>query len=165
MTREQKIAKARRLKVRGLSYGEVAMKVGVCKGTVRRWLNPEEAARNRAASREWKRRNPDKTSAYDREYAETHKKACSQCGGPLIHDAKTEICMECRMDNRDFKYRQLERLWAEGKTYPEIQEEMGWTRDYLAVTMDRARDMGYHLPYRYTKGKRGGSKFPEQVAA
>ena len=40
MTRDQKIATARRLHERGLSHAEIAERFGVAKGTVQKWLAP-----------------------------------------------------------------------------------------------------------------------------
>ena len=46
------------------------------------------------------------------------------------------------------------RRWLAGESMPKIAAAMGWSRGMLAVSMDRYREQGYDLPYRYkVRGK------------
>lgn len=114
-------------------------------------------ARRHEAKKEWQR-NFDSSPA--------GRLPCPRCGKPMgagsvsnRNQRKNELCATCRHDEYDRKARKVVRLWAEGKTYPEIQGEMGWSSGMLSVMMSRYRADGYELPYRY-RGQRSGTKFP-----
>jgi hypothetical protein len=137
----------------------------------------------RVKQREWRARHPDRVRAenkrrraakreWEREWlaSDVSRVKCSQCGqlcgaGSAKPSKTPAICASCIHDEYDRKARCVERLWNEGKTYPEIASEMGWSKGHLAREMDRYREDGYDLPYRYKTGKRNATKFPEQVAA
>lgn len=162
MSREQKIEKARALKAQGLSYGEVAERVGVHKKTIRRWLVPGEAERDRQTSLAWKHRNKGWLREYDAGYREAHMGECSSCGGEMDPKWDGGICMACREEEKDRRARQIERWWGEGLRLPDIADLLGWSREHLAVEFHRLREQGYDLPYRYRLSE---PRFPEQVAA
>lgn len=88
----------------------------------------------------WGTKNPSKRS-----------KHCNSCRLAAEHEATHE------------RGRRLEAWWAEGLSYPEISQKLGWGSGDIGVELDRFRGLGFHLPYRYTTGKRKGSKFPDQV--
>lgn len=72
---------ARALYVPGVfRYEDVARKLGVSATTIRRWLNPEEAERNRQQSRAAKVRR---------------KGSCSQCGRSTSYDNENGRCTRC----------------------------------------------------------------------
>lgn len=57
----------------------------------------------------------------------------------------TEDCPSCRARAR---YRQIEQLWNEGRSFPEIMAELDVSQGFLAGTVNRMRRNGYNLPYR-----------------
>lgn len=63
-----RVARARQLRFEGLTYREIAERLGVSQRTAYRWLNFEYAERNREQSRAWKARNAEANRKRDREY-------------------------------------------------------------------------------------------------
>lgn len=57
LTRDEKIATARRLRAEGVTLADIATRLGVTGGTVWKWCNPEKAA---AADLKSKGRRPDR---------------------------------------------------------------------------------------------------------
>ena len=142
MTRAQTIAKAQELRQReGLSYAQLEERLGVPGSTLNEWLNAEVAARSRQRG----------------------KVSCPQCGGEMSE--RSTLCEECRHDQADALAREVEKWWAEGATFPEIQERLGWAKGTLSGALDRWREQGYSFPYRYKPGRRNATKYSEQVAA
>lgn len=91
-------------------------------------------------------------------------------GGSAWPSRDMEVCRSCdnarRVDEGHERHRLVERLWNEGASQEEIREVLGWrVGSATSVAIYEARAAGYHLPYRYTTGRRAGRKFPEQVAA
>lgn len=158
MTREQKIAKARKLRAQRLTYSEIADRLGVPLSTVHRWINPERTApyRNGRAV------DPERARLVDRIYNRTHRAECPSCGGEMDRGTgrKGGICATCRADEVDRRARQIERWWAEGLTLNEIADALGWSAGHVKHEFHLLREKGYDLPYRYSLSK---SRFPEQV--
>lgn len=145
-----KVEKARQLRETGLSYPNIAAKLGVSKATVRRALRPERAARDRALARAYKARNREALRAYDARRAREHRGTCTTCGGFMgIGNAEDGTCRGCVSRQHHAVGEKLVRLWGEGKLYPEIMAEMGWTKDHLNVALHTYRAEGFDLPYRY----------------
>lgn len=149
MNREQKIARAKELRAEGMTYGKIAAKVGSSYATVYRWLNPDYIEKQRQASREWKARNKKHCAKYDKEYKESHRGECSQCGGEMDRYYDGGVCSSCRFDNRDRRARKIERWWAEGLSIREIADRLAWSEGSLSREMGHLRRMDYDLPYRY----------------
>ena len=76
MTREQKIATARQYKADGWKLEALADEFDVSESTIKKWLNPEYAARCNAKSAEW-RRSP-KGKALNKRWWERKKAAKSR---------------------------------------------------------------------------------------
>lgn len=146
MTREQKIATARKLRAKGATYKAIGEQVGVSASTVVRWLNPGAAERSRTASLAWKRRNRKRHNAHCRRWYYDSKVPCPRCGQPMTQGAR--LCRACRSDDADRKARQVEQWWAEGLTISEIAERLGTTVSTVRVSMNHWRRLGYDLPYR-----------------
>jgi hypothetical protein len=163
MTREQKIARAQRLRDEGLLLREIAEEMGLS-GTRAAWrlVNPErvheqELARN-AYKRQWEKEAP--------------RGNCEDCGDELGIDSARRghrTCRTCyelrRAEVVDERARRIVEWWAEGLTLKEIATKLGWTLGHIAQEFDRLREKGYDLPYRYRTGVRNATKFPDQVAA
>jgi hypothetical protein len=108
--------------------------------------------------------------------SEKSRAVCPDCGEKLApgsarphlvrrrekaRGTQNQSCPGCARKKR----KQIMSWWAEGLTMPEICELLGISKTQLAVDMVRMRELGYDLPYRYTTGKRAGTKHPDQVAA
>jgi transposase len=165
MTREQKIAKARALLAAGRTFGDVAAAIGVSKRTVRRWLVPGEAERDRQRARAWKARNRSHLRDYNLRYDAEHGPPCSQCGQRRNSRRRGPLCEGCIKDGIDHRARQIEQWWAEGLKLKEIAERLGWSVGHVSMEMDRLRAKGYALPYRRRTGSKNATKFPEQAVA
>lgn len=118
-----------------------------------RWIkdNPERAkALRRKSSAKQRRDHPERVRAARRRASRKRRVVCTVCGGLAGIDAmKTTICLPCRMEAAELKYRQLEQLWKEGATLIEIAELLGYsTRNSLSQIMFDLRKKGYDLPFR-----------------
>jgi hypothetical protein len=165
LSREQKIEKAQKLRDDGLTYREIAERMGCSIPVARRLVNPESLQRKYAYDKAWKDRNREHVRAVDRAYRRTVRATCTSCEGQMGIGSKADgICLECRKDTYHLRCLRIERLWAEGKTFPELMAEFGWNEGRLSVEIHRMRDYGYDLPYRY-QHHTSAPRFPEQVAA
>ena len=101
---------------------------------------------------------------------ESHRGTCVDCGTTLTSrsgwssDHPRERCRPChlaaeakRVSERD---RELEALWADGKSLREIATHFGWSNIHASVEMVNARERGASLPYRYATGRKNSTKFP-----
>lgn len=61
-------------------------------------------------------------------------------------------CLACRVAVKEAVWRELQSLWAEGRSMPEIRAAFGWTHGHLSVEMTRMRAAGWDLPHRYKLG-------------
>lgn len=164
VTREQKIATARKLRESGLTYREIGERFGVGHACVWKWLHPDVVAESNR--RDNQRRAPQK-----RAYAQSKRAACEDCGTPLSAGSswpsrrRTGKCRTCweldEAERIEPRRRQIEEWWAEGLSLRAIAERLGWSRDHLSVEIHRMREAGYAVPYR----NRGYDRFPDQVAA
>lgn len=99
---------ARELYVPGIvGYKQVAKLLGVSQTTVRRWLDPEMAERNRVSSREAKRRRSG---------------TCRRCGGETRYSGNagkgvSDLCEAC--------------------AHEEQRESRGWTREAVVDAIQR----------------------------
>lgn len=170
MKREIKIERARKLREedpKRWTYDALGKRFGVTGTCIQKWLKPEWA-------REKARKDNAKRSAAKRQWERENRAKCPDCGQPMgagsrCPSARPERCTVCdnarRVERVGLRGREIEAWWAEGLTMSEIAEKLGWTVNHLCSEFVRLRKKGFHLPYRYTEGRRAGSKFPEQVAA
>jgi transposase len=163
MTREEKIAEARKLRERDQDLGctAIARRLGVTAKTVRRWLDPKFDAQVREWNAASRKRRREHRQAYDRQYAASHKRECPSCGGEMTRGT-TGICKACIDERVHARGLRVEELWAEGLSRSEIADRLGVTVNQLSVELHQFRERGYRLPYRYSLRK---PTFSEQVAA
>lgn len=150
LTREQKIAKARKLQAQGLSLREIARRMGYkSRSPVHRLLNPEVV-------REQTRRANIKRAPAKRAWErQQDRPACPSCGGPRGIGSRRKspgLCRKCRIEKES--ERVLQRAgwivvwWAQGLTVAEIAREIGWSPGHTAQEIHRLRGEGFDLPYR-----------------
>jgi len=145
VTREQKIAKAKRLREQGLTYQQIAERLNVSSnGVVSRWLNPERA-------KEADRRSNAKRNDYKRQWDRDNRAECPRCGGAMCAGSRSpshcpDRCWECLRDEADARIRRFIALRREGLLNPEIAEREGTTVPAVAMTLSNARRQGYDVP-------------------
>jgi DNA-binding CsgD family transcriptional regulator len=106
MTRDEKIANAHQLRKSGKTYPAIAAELGVSKKTVRRWLNPDEADRDRASSRAMKERY--------RGECEVCAAPTNGCGGPGKASKLCDVCARQRQHD--------ERRWTADAIYGALRQ-------------------------------------------
>jgi transposase len=162
LTREEKIAKARTLRKKGLKYREIGARLGISTKLAWEWVNPEKVQatnrRRRRAKREWERH----WLASDASRA-----ICARCGKKMGRgsarphlqernaravESQQRTCSGCAEDRRELTIA----LYREGLPLKVIADRLDTTINSLGVDLVRLRKQGYDLPYRYTMkdGKR-----------
>lgn len=147
-------AQARALRSEGLSHAKIAARLGVSKSTVFRWLDANRAERDRAASRAAKaRRSKAELAAYDRAYAEAHRRRCVQCVERRM-DRRTrgELCIACIELRTIEKRTAIHRMWNDGRSLREIASEFSISIGRISAEIRAMRLAGWDLPYRYKVG-------------
>jgi hypothetical protein len=102
-----------------------------------------------------------------------HRASCVDCGERLhagsawpSDDRLNRRCRECHLEKLylDHRWRDklIEEWWNEGLSMPEICDRLGWSVGHFAMEMNRLREAGYNLPYRY---RLSDPRHPEQVSA
>lgn len=142
------LPQAQKLRAEGMSYGEIARRLGVSKSVVLKRLNPELA-------REWRRRDaarPERIVA-KRAWSDANRQRCTDCGGPTgSARGRVKRCRGCEIARRNRltaeRGHQIERWWAEGLTLAQIGERLGWTTVHVAVEINTLRKKGFDLPNR-----------------
>lgn len=148
MNHEERVAEAERLQdEEKLSKAEIAERMGVATKTIYRWLVPGYREKDLATSRDWKRRNKDRTKEYDKRNHEEARVPCPSCEKPMEPDAS--LCQACRSRVREQRAELLERWWAEGILVKEIARRLGWSEGYAGVEIVTLRKAGRNFPYRY----------------
>lgn len=135
--------------------------IGLCDACYKRArrLDPENAERDREASRRWKREHREENRARDRALKRRpeYRGTCEICGGPRGSDAARRgpgVCASCIAAGVHERRMMLVELWASGMRITEIAAALGVTKNFLGVEMVRARQDGYDLPYRYGPKRR-----------
>lgn len=161
MTREEKIAKAQRLRDKGLKLREIAEVMGLSgPRTAWRLVNPER-------DREQNRARNDKKRAWE---AAQPRGVCQDCGAEtgLAAFRGTKRCFVCHVfseaERVEVRAHKIEEWWSEGLTLLEIADKLGWSKGHVSMEMHRLREQGYELPYRHQHHK-NLPRFPEQAAA
>ena len=123
MTRQERAAA---LREQGRTYDQVAATLGVHKKTVRRWLIPDEAERDRLASRNRKRKR---------------REPCIDCGKPKSYDRPdNERCAECQHEHEyGEENRRILELWNAGQTGEQIGAELNIPPEAVRERVNRWR--------------------------
>lgn len=109
MTREEKIAEAKRLRAKGLSYRAIEARLGVANSTILRWLNPSKDEQYRKTQR--------KKYEDDPEYAEKQRRRVNKCNreryatDPEYREKDKQRSIKRKRElyasNPEFRYQQL----------------------------------------------------------
>lgn len=135
------------LREAGLTYDEIALRLGRGNGTIYRWLNPDFTERGRAGARRWKAENRDMVRAYARKRGAAQKVPCPNCG--TLKEPVSEGCRGCQLTTHEVRWSLIEGMWAAGWSMPEMCSVLGSSMSALSVTMVRMRRDGLDLPHRY----------------
>lgn len=95
----------------------------------------------------WRERNPEKVreenkrrNPYKRAWAEGE---CSECGGRIADYRRSEVCLDCRLDESERKFKAKARrfieLREEGLSNVEIESLEGLPDNTVAVHLYRAK--------------------------
>lgn len=136
MTREQKIAEAKRLRGQGATYRATGEALGHPVTTIYNWLNPEYVRRSNVkrgpAKREWE------------------AGTCPQCGGRLASADRSDRCIDCKREAVRRQARERAELFIalreRGLLNNEIAEREGITAGSVASALCHAPDYGLTVP-------------------
>lgn len=144
MKREEKIAEARRLRAEGMTYREIADRLGVVNSTVCKWLADPEKRREQIR-RDNRRRRHKKRQWMTAE-------PCPECGGQKTRRAagSDSLCVWCERKRRQYAFRQrfdqVCALRREGLTNLEIASQLGVSEAVVATVIYRGRQHGWPVP-------------------
>ena len=144
MTREQKIAEAKRLREQGLPLRYIARELGVGTACIWRWLNPERA-------QELNRISNAKRSDAKRQWARDNRAECPQCGadmgagtkGRTVLPRSCRACIDDEVRSRMVRYIELRK---EGLTNRQIAEREKVGENVVAKTLWLAGRYGLTVP-------------------
>lgn len=109
------------------TVSQIADRLDVGETTVRRWVSPSKPESRRKSTRF----------------------NCPRCGSALYREATAAVnCVPCRTAIRHERAALIERWWAEGRSWREIAEPFGWTRNQTTAEIAKLRELGYDLPLR-----------------
>lgn len=142
MTRDEKIAEARRLHAAGWRYGQIGDELGVTYSCIYKWLNPEK-------SQEYNRTQNSRPTVRKakRAWDRANRKQC-ECGATMARVASR--CLACDFKARDearlVRWALITKLWDQGLPVAEIAPQVGRANaNALGVEMDRMKHAGWHL--------------------
>jgi len=119
-------ARARELRSQGLVLREIAEQLGVSSRTVVRWLNPEQAERDRQRSRQAKH---------------TRRRPCERCTAPLAYDRAGGLCALCLHGDAHQRVERVAALYQDGHEPREIARNVGLSQGYVSnLLVDLARE-------------------------
>ena len=135
------------LRNQGQPYREIAQTLNVGLTTAYRWVNPTRTA----PYRNGRVMHPERARERDRHGYRTYRKdrgQCSQCEGPMSLENDGGTCPSCRQAKVHARALQFEQWWNEGLKMREIADQLGWTKNHVAMELGRLREKGYNLPLR-----------------
>lgn len=146
MTRDEKIAEARRRVAAGEIPRVVAADLGVGRSTVYQWCYPERYSESRPERR-----------AQKRAWEERMRARCAQCGGALQQGSLRadgtrragagDTCSSCRTEHRVALVLEMWRLRRdEALENKQIAERLGVPPQTVATELYRLRALGYDVP-------------------
>lgn len=150
MTRDEKIAEARRLRAAGLTLAQIANRLGYAQ-PASAWalLHPDETRARRA--RDNARRAPAR-----RAWENEHDRGVCACGATMAVGTRRrgfEVCRDCYEETMAvgtaMRCERIAELWSRGLTQREIAAELHSTPSSINTTMARMRRSGWDLPRRY----------------
>lgn len=149
-------AEAQRLRDEGLTYREIADRLGYNHAeSVRRLLHPDMA-------RELARRDNAKRSGAKRAWEREHDRGTCPCGAVMCVGAARKgyvLCRDCHDEvvavGQAMRDERIAELWAQGRTLREIASELDSTPSSIGVALCRMRTNGWDLPYRHNRSPEG----------
>lgn len=137
--------RAKEMRARGLSLGQIAYRLGFSKTTIMRWLDPSKLERNRQKSLEWRRRNHAQANAHARRFMRNYRPGrCRDCGKAIANPNATR-CVPCLREETEWKRREIQALYLAGHSLAEIAERIGTTYDAVSGHLQRMRSDGWDL--------------------
>jgi len=109
-------ARARELRSQGLVLREIADQLHVSIRTVVRWLNPEQAERDRQRSRQAK---------------QARSRPCERCSQPLAYDRAGGLCATCLRHDARARVERVAALYTDGHEPLGIARQVGLSERYV----------------------------------
>lgn len=146
-TPEQR-AKAREWAARGFTLGMIAGRLGFAKQTVRRWLKPDIADRDRVQALAYRRAHHARLNRNARKYMRRRRAGtCPVCARPTPRQG-VKRCARCRREDRKWLRAEIQHHWREGLSVAEIAAEVGVSPGAVSGQVARMRQEGESLPLR-----------------
>ena len=126
-SRDDLILRARSRRAQGALLREIAGELGVSSTTVARWVDSDQARRDRERSRQAKlaRRVP-----------------CERCGRPLGYQRPAGICRQCAIDDAHARIDRVAVLYDEGLDPTQIAQHVGLAETYVSLLITRLARSG-----------------------
>jgi DNA-binding MarR family transcriptional regulator len=126
-SRDDLIARARVRRAQHATLTEIAAELGVSTTTVARWVDADQARRDRECSRQAKvaRRIP-----------------CERCGRPLSYQRTGGVCRRCTIDDAHARIDRVAALYAGGLHPPGIARQVDLAEGYVAILLSRLARAG-----------------------
>lgn len=138
-------AEALRLCAQGLSYSEIARRLGYTGSAVGKAVNPDRAWLYAQRDNERAERRAAK-SAWDRE---CYRGVCVVCGAQTWRRGHDRCFLHSAARDRRWRRRRaIVSMWADGLKLREIAEALDTTLEVVGVEMVSMRRDGWDLPYR-----------------
>lgn len=149
---------ARKLYAQGWTKAEIARHLGRPRNTIYSWVDPAYAERRRASANDWKNKHPGKARASSRKAARKARRTCPSCGNKMGIGSRGKICWDCHVQDQNFIYSDLQRLWNADVPVEEIARELGFTVHTVYNYTRRARKSGFDLRRRNLGSKNRNRK-------
>ena len=145
-SRDDLIACARARRAQHVTLSEIAAELGVSTTTVARWIDPDQAERDRERSRQSKlaRRVP-----------------CERCGRPLSYQRTDGVCRRCTIDDAHARIDRVAALYADGLETSDIARQVALAEGYVAILLTRLARAG-RIELRHVPHDRGSTRERER---
>ena len=148
--RDDLIARARSRRAQGALLREIAGELGVSSTTIARWVDPDQARRDRERSRQAKldRRVP-----------------CERCGRPLGYQRPAGVCRQCAIADAHARTERVAELYTDGLDADEIARRVGLANTYVSLLLTRLARAGQIRQRRVSRDRVSTRERERQIAA
>ena len=149
-SRDDLILRARSRRAQGALLREIAGELGVSSTTVARWVDSDQARRDRERSRQAKlaRRVP-----------------CERCGRRLGYQRPAGICRQCAIDDAHARIDRVAVLYDEGLDPTQIAQHVGLAETYVSLLITRLARSGRIRLRRVSRDRVSTRERERQIAA
>jgi transposase len=149
----------------GWSTERIGQRLGFSRKTIRRWISPMSAEKDRKRARKYYRHNRQTILENKRLQRHQERRLCPLCEQPMgAGSTNAKRCQSCLDSERQFKYEYLTALWNERVPIEVIAERLEWTVPTTYTALCRARQRGYKLAKRNLSAESRAAKQRTQNA-